>query len=80
MPRPQSVQWRGMSPQCPEPERGLGLVRRRCLLTRRAVVSVAYRGHEPGWLEPKETAGVETWLRQRVQQCSSGFHKDNENL
>lgn len=62
MPRLQSIQWRGMGPQRPKLERGLGLVRRRYLLTRRAVVSVEYRGHEPGWLEPKETAGVETWL------------------
>lgn len=23
-------------------------------------------GHEPGWLEPKQTAGVEMWLWQQV--------------
>lgn len=55
-------------------ERGPGLVRRRYLLTRRAVVSVEYWGQEPGWPEPKETAGVETWLWQQVQQCGSGVY------
>lgn len=44
-------------------------------MTRRAVVSVEHRGHEPGWLEPKETGGVETWLRPQVQQSRSGPHR-----
>lgn len=51
-----------MSPQYPKQERGPGLVRGRYLLTGRVVVSVECGGHEPGWLEPKQTAGVETWL------------------
>ena len=30
-------------------------------------------GHEPGWREPKQTAGVETCLWQQVQLRSSEF-------
>lgn len=43
-------------------------------MTGRVVVVVECRGHEPGWLEPKQTAGVETWLWQQVQLRSSGVY------
>lgn len=37
------------------------------------LVSAQYWGHEPGWLEPKETAGVESWTCPQVQPHSSGL-------
>lgn len=41
-------------------------------IDRGPLVSAQYWGHEPGWLEPKETAGVETWTYRQVQPRSSG--------
>lgn len=41
-------------------------------IDRGPLVSAQYWGHEPGWLEPKETAGVETWTCRQVQPRSSG--------
>lgn len=74
MPRMKSIQWKGMGPQDPRQERGPELVRGRYLLTGRAVVSVKCGGPKPGWLEPKRTAGIETWLWQQVQLRGTGVY------
>jgi hypothetical protein len=45
---------------------------REVFIDRRSLVWAENWGREPGWLEPKETAGMETWTCRQVQQLGSG--------